>query len=156
MNWHKGVPPKLLYEKFNLYSRGSWTKLMDRFWESDEGFNVMSREFECELGKVQHITIESNTGEPVGWSVKQQIKDELFGRDRIAIEVYPAKKELVDVMNIYHLWLLPKKFKMPFGIHPTRDIIGTPVYRGYDFDINEITERYNANDECCADSLITS
>lgn len=140
MNWYKSVPPKYLHEQLGVY-KGKWMPLMDRYWISDEGYNVMSREFTCEYGKFQHITIESPDGSPCGWSVKQQIKDELFGRDRIAIEVYPDKKSLVDVMNIYHLWLLPKKAKMPFGIHPTRDNIGEPVYRGYDFDLQECIER---------------
>lgn len=146
MEWHKGIPPKYLHEQLGIY-HGTWTPLMDRFWESDEGYNVMSREFVCELGKIQHITIESVTGEPVGWNIKQQIKDELFGRDRIAIEVYPDNKHLIDVMNIYHLWLLPKKCKMPFGIHPTRDNIGEPVFRGYDFNLQECIER-NKGREC--------
>ena len=140
MNWHKDIPPKFLHEKFGIYS-GSWMPEMDRYWSSDEGFNVMSREFKCELGKFQHITIERSDGQPVGWSDKQQIKDELFGRDRIAIEVYPDRKHLVDVMNVYHLWLLPKKAVMPFGIHPTRDNIGEPIYRGYDFDLQDCIER---------------
>lgn len=145
MNWHKGIPPKFLHENLGVYN-GTWLPLMDRYWEADEGYYVMSREFVCELGRVQHISIEAKDGLPVGWNIKQQIKDELFGRDRIAIEVYPAKKELVDVMNIYHIWLLPKNFKMPFGIHPTRNIIGEPVFRGYDFNINEIQERYKNGD----------
>lgn len=145
MEWHKSIPPKYLHEQLGLY-KGIWTPLMDRYWESDEGYNVMSREFSCELGKFQHITIEATDGKPVSWSVKQQIKDELFGRDRIAIEVYPDNKHLVDVMNIYHLWLLPKKSKMPFGIHPTRDNIGEPIFRGYDFNLEECIERNKAKE----------
>lgn len=140
MEWHKEIPPKYLHEQIGVYE-GVWLPLMDRYWESDEGYNVMSREFSCELGKFQHITIEAANGKPVGWSIKQQIKDELFGRDRIAIEVYPDNKHLVDVMNVYHLWILPKKSKMPFGIHPIKDNIGEPVFRGYDFNLNECIER---------------
>ena len=73
--------------------------------------------------------------EDVNDVVKQEIKDDLFGEKRVAIEVFPAAKNLVDICDVYHLWVLPKDFKLPFGIHPTRDSEGFPVQRGYDFDV---------------------
>ena len=45
--------------------------------------------------------------------------------------------ELDDVMNVYHLWILPKDFRLPFGIHPTRDPQGQPISRGYDFNMGD-------------------
>ena len=69
---------------------------------------------------------------------KQEIKDELFGSRAVAVEVYPPKKNLVDVADIYHLWVLPKDYQLPFGIHPTRDPQGTPVQRGYDFNMDDV------------------
>ena len=74
------------------------------------------------------------------WAVKQEIKNELFGDRRIAIEVFPTKKNLVDACDVYHLWLLPKGTSLPFGIHPARDPQGTPVERGYDFDLDKVKE----------------
>ena len=47
-----------------------------------------------------------------------QIKNELFGEKRAAIEVYPSQDRLVDAADTYHLWVFEKGFKMPFGIHP--------------------------------------
>ena len=55
---------------------------------------------------------------PIGWNEKMMIKNELFGEDRVAIEVYPKQKNLVDSADVYHLWVFDKKFEMPFGIHP--------------------------------------
>lgn len=55
---------------------------------------------------------------PIGWSEKMMIKNEIFGEDRVAIEVYPKQKNLVDSADVYHLWVFDKKFEMPFGIHP--------------------------------------
>lgn len=135
--WHKIIPPKKVQELFHLYE-GTWLPLMDQCWESEDGYNVMSRQIRTSFGVVEHITIQNAEGKgDVPWSVKQEIKDELFGFNRIAIEVFPAKKNLVDVCDVYHMWLLPKDFKMPFGIHPVRDPFPEPVERGYDYDINE-------------------
>lgn len=43
--------------------------------------------------------------------------------------MFPAENRLVDMTDTYHLWILPKKFKMPFGIHPS-DAKVSAVHRG--------------------------
>lgn len=138
--WHKLPPPKKLQEIAEIY-KGVWMPQMDRYWESDDGYNAMSRLIKTEWGAVEHVTIQrSGKGLYAGdipWAVKQEIKDELFGIRATAIEVFPAKKNLVDVCDVYHLWVLPKEFKLPFGIHPTRDVQCNPIERGYDFNMDE-------------------
>jgi hypothetical protein len=47
------------------------------------------------------------------WMLFQRIKNDLFGPERIAIEVYPAESHKVDVANIYWLWILPVGFSCP-------------------------------------------
>ncbi|MGR9527665.1 DUF7694 domain-containing protein (plasmid) [Priestia megaterium] len=47
---------------------------------------------------------------------KQRIKNEIFGEEYTAIEVFPKESELVDEANMYHLWVLPKGMNLPFGI----------------------------------------
>lgn len=134
--WIKVIPPKLVQEHLNVY-QGVWLPQMDRAWESDDGYSVMSRQIRTKWGTVEHVTISRLDGTTdVSWSVKQEIKDELFGFKAMAIEVFPSKKNLVDVCNVYHLWVLPKDFTLPFGIHPFRDPQCDPVERGYDFDID--------------------
>lgn len=66
----------------------------------------------------------------IPWNVKQEIKNELFGKARIAVEVYPEDSHLLDVCDVYHLWVLPKGFKMPFGIH-LKDKKTQTINRGY-------------------------
>ena len=68
------------------------------------------------------------------------ILDELFGENRAAIEVFPKAKKLVDVMDVYHLWVFPKEFEMPFGIHPTRDEQCRWIRRGCPKDISRLVE----------------
>ena len=137
-SWHKSIPPKAAHEKLGLYS-GSWSTQMDRYWESNDGFAVSSRQIRTAWGTVEHVAINRMNGDSrdVPWAIKQQIKDELFGSRRVAIEVYPSQKNLVDACDVYHLWVLPKDFVLPFGIHPTRDPQGKPVERGYDFSLED-------------------
>lgn len=126
----KAIPPKMLHEQFDLY-HGQWMPEMDRCWEDYErGYSVCSRMINTkQFGNVEHVTITRHhdqngpivsTGgsNPIGWNEKQMIKNELFGEDRFAIEVYPKTSRLVDVADVYHLWVFNKKLEMPFGIHP--------------------------------------
>lgn len=127
MSWVKAIPPKMLHEQFDLY-QGQWMPEMDRAWEDYErGYSVCSRMiYTKQWGNVEHVTISRHhddivsTGgaNPIGWSEKMMIKNELFGEDRFAIEVYPKADRLVDVADVYHLWVFNKKYDMPFGIHP--------------------------------------
>ena len=137
--WYKMLPMKAAHEKLGVYN-GTWSQEMDRYWESDDGYNVGSRLIRTAIGVVEHVTIQRSgtfKGGDIPWAVKQEIKDELFGIRATAIEVFPAKKNLIDVMDIYHLWILPKDFKMPFGIHPYRDVQCPAIERGYDFNMEE-------------------
>ncbi len=143
--WYKMISPKQANETWTIYT-GSWMPHMDRWWESDDGYSVGSRLLRTDWGKVEHVTIQkmgSLSGDgsrDIPWAVKQEIKDELFGSRRVAIEVFPEDKHLVDVCDVYHLWVLPKDFKMPFGIHPTRDVQCPIVERGYDWDLEKAKE----------------
>lgn len=42
------------------------------------------------------------------WAEMQRIKNELFGEDRIAIEVLPRQRDLVDSANMYWFFLVPE------------------------------------------------
>lgn len=140
--WYKMIPPKKVQEEFGNVYQGVWMKQMDRYWESDDGYSVMSRQIKTEWGVVEHVTIKPMVGGmwsgDVPWSVKQEIKDELFGIRAVAIEVFPARKNLVDVADVYHLWILPKNMALPFGIHPYRDPQCEPVERGYDYNMGDV------------------
>ena len=131
MTWIKAVAPKMLHDKFGVYL-GQWMPEMDRCWmDFDRGYQVCSRMINTkQFGTVEHVTItrlhenpnefsiSSGGSAAIGWSEKMMIKDELFGEDRFAIEVYPKKENLIDVSDVYHLWVFNKKYDMPFGIHP--------------------------------------
>ena len=73
---------------------------------------------DTEWGFVEHLLVRRNDGGPVrSWADLQRIKNELAGEDRVAVEVFPARGDLVDQANCYHLWILPEGFALPFGLH---------------------------------------
>ena len=150
MEWVKAITPKQMHDTLGIYN-GQWHKEMDRCWVRDDGVCVCSRlvripeEFG---GKIEHVTItRGHKGEDTptittdgsrgfSWAEKQQIKDELFGKNRVAIEVYPTEDRLVDTADVYHLWVLPKGFRLPFGIHPKE--YKKAINRGYRMDAKDI------------------
>ena len=80
-------------------------------------FSVMVRDVDTAWGKVRHAMIATPAagGEPT-WSERQRIKNELLGREKTAIEVFPAMGDLVDAADAYHLWVLPQGMALPFTL----------------------------------------
>ena len=74
------------------------------------------RPVETSCGLVLHCAIRTASGFEPPWRDKQRIKNELFGEDRTAVEVMPPTDELVDAADMYHMWILPAGFHMPFGL----------------------------------------
>lgn len=153
MNWVKGIPPRYLRDQFGMFSGGEnrlgWHGEMDRCWmDNDENLCVCSRIIRTKFGNVEHVTISRGTGTndgtgEVSWAMKQQIKNELFGENRFAIEVFPKQKNLVDVCDVYHLWVFDKKVDIPFGI--SRSEYQKAINRGYNVseaDVEKLREDY--------------
>lgn len=67
-------------------------------------------------GKCDYLSIKTIDKKPIhDWRDLQQIKNELCGEDREALEIYPSEHRLVDTANQYHLWVIPKDAQIPFG-----------------------------------------
>lgn len=158
MAWIKAIPPKMLHDQLGVY-HGLWMPEMDRCWmDFERGYQVCSRLIRTKFGNVEHVTISRvktdsskefviNAGgtAPIGWAEKMMIKNELFGENRFAIEVYPKQDKLVDVTDTYHLWVFDKKLEMPFGIHPKEHV--KAVNRGASMteaEMLELSAHYNA------------
>lgn len=143
--WTEMIAPKLAHDELGVY-HGLWMPEMDRCWLSDDGYSVMSRLLDTDMGKVEHVTIQrrggfTNDGEnDIPWKVKQEIKNELFGEKRTAIEIFPSADRLVDVMDVYHLWVFDKNFRFPFGIHP-KDKQARSIKRGCCVNKNNLKAR---------------
>lgn len=153
MEWVKGIPPRWMRDNMGMFTGGDnrlgWHGEMDRCWmDNDENLCVCSRIIRTQFGNVEHVTISKGTGTNDGtgevtWAQKMQIKNELFGENRFAIEVFPKQKNLVDVCDVYHLWVFDKKVDMPFGIG--KGEYQKAINRGYNVseaDIEKLTEDY--------------
>lgn len=139
MPWIKAAPPKMLHDQFGIY-QGQWMPEMDRCWiNTDTDICVSSRLIRTDIGNIEHVTItKKDMGTDLTWSDKQAIKDELFGKNRCAVEVYPTEDRLVDVANVYHLWVFEKGYRLPFGIHPKE--YKKAINRGYSISKEELEE----------------
>ena len=158
MTWIKAFTPQQLHQYAGVYN-GQWMPEMDRCWiRKEDKVCVCSRMLRTSLGNVEHVTITrgaskgeltSDGSRDFTWSEKQQIKDELFGENRVAVEVYPKKDRLVDVCDVYHLWVFDKKFDLPFGIHPKE--YKRAINRGSvpltQEEVKELKDFYNIEDE---------
>ena len=105
-----------------------WCREMDRCYCEGRELVVLSRKINTSIGVVEHMAIRNADNTDIPWATKQKIKNELAGRKRTAIEVFPDEDRLIDVVGMYHLWVLPEGFELPFGIHPL-DKKGTAVER---------------------------
>ena len=82
-------------------------------------------------GKCVYISIKTHNKEAVrDWRHFQQIKNELVGEHREAVEIFPSEDRLVDTANQYHLWVLPVGFSPAFGFLK-RLVDYTPRQGGY-------------------------
>lgn len=111
IGWVQHPSPKQL-----KYGTG-WVNEFDRMFRDESSqYVVMVRSVETEWGIVEHACMKNVADTDIPWSEKQRIKNELFGKERIAVEVFPKESELVDAANMYHLWVLPVEMTLPFGI----------------------------------------
>lgn len=83
-----------------------------------------------------HLSINSHDRGPVrNWRHMQQIKNEVMGEDRWAVEIFPSEDHLADTSNQYHLWVMPEGQEPGFGFRDR--FVSTP----------EDVERFNGERE---------
>ena len=87
---------------------------------SPAGFEVQEAISHVEgWGSVMHLRIRRRSGRgPIPWEALQAIKDEHAGVDATAIEVYPPADEVVDEVEMRHLWVVPPAVPMPSLARP--------------------------------------
>lgn len=60
-------------------------------------------------GKAILALVQKHDDTPIlnHWSEMQKIKNKVFGIETTAIEYYPAESDLIDIHNIYWMWVFP-------------------------------------------------
>jgi len=100
-------------DRVSLSAGETW---LDHCWRNNHHAVQLSR-MSTQWGIVDHLWISRHDGRAIrSWPELQVIKDHVGGAERVAVEVFPAKSELVDHANMYHLWVLPSGFRLPFGL----------------------------------------
>lgn len=59
------------------------------------------------------------------WRHLQQIKNEIAGEFREAVELFPGEHRIADNANQYHLWVMPEGMEVPIG-WPNGMVVLTP------------------------------
>src|SRR5204863_7367216 len=67
------------------------------------------------LGHGWHLSIKRHDREPVSdWRDKQEIKNQLCGRECEGCEMYPAESRVVETSNQFHLWVFEQQIPIGF------------------------------------------
>jgi len=78
-------------------------------------YAVLVRPFTDDNGQtVHHCAIRTASNLEPPWRDMQRIKNELFGKEAVAISVMPPDSELVDDADMYHMWVLSQP--LPFSL----------------------------------------
>lgn len=110
LGWTEHPSPK------QLKCGSGWFGEMDRVYRKENKYVVMVRSLETEWGTVQHACMRNADNTDISWAEKQHIKNEIFGKEAQAMEVFPKESLLVDEANMYHIWVLPDEMSIPFGL----------------------------------------
>lgn len=60
-------------------------------------------------GRTDHLRVwRRDHKDGIPWDDLQAIKNEVFGPEATAVEIYPPQAEVIDEVNMRHLWLVPE------------------------------------------------
>jgi hypothetical protein len=60
-------------------------------------------------GTTAHLMVTRRDGrDGIPWDMLQQIKDEMLGPEVLCVEIYPPAAEVVNEVNMRHLWEVPE------------------------------------------------
>jgi hypothetical protein len=85
-------------------------------WQNDTYEVIVKRLDMEESASGDHLSIKRFDRAPIrNWRHFQQIKNEICGDEREAVELFPRESRIVDNANQYHLWVLPEGAEIPIG-----------------------------------------
>jgi len=120
--WQSKNRAQLAAEGGGVALATTWRNLQTAYL--NDFYSVQVYHVETDWGQVTHAIVREHEEREPPWRDLQRIKNELFGSERVAVQVYPRVTEVVDQANLYHLWLLPVGMSLPFGLHTFASGIG--------------------------------
>jgi hypothetical protein len=131
-----------------LYTFGQWKNLNDvvhgkMLYTLNDVFLVRRRDL-ADPG-VTHLLISRFDGAPLhNWYDLQNIKASLGWQDRWAIEIYPPEHALVDLGNVYHLWIFTHNNNpFPFAYQKRAVVPNVRSMRQLNRDMLSLLEKTN-------------
>lgn len=108
MKYHRCSPGAVINVDTHPHLAG-----VQKVWQTDR-YTIME---DCpvvkDVGPVRHLRIVRHDGGRIdSFADLQRIKDDLWGKKIVAIQVFPASEDLIDVSNTLHLWA-SMKFNAP-------------------------------------------
>ena len=130
MSWNRAARRNIVHNETRTRKTGDWGIwrraelphggpgsgwLQDVRWTmANDLYAVLCRPVQTDAGEVIHCAIRTASHLEPPWRDKQRIKNELFGKERVAVEVMPPEEKLVDGADMYHIWVFPEGCKMDF------------------------------------------
>ncbi len=79
----------------------------DAIWVNSRFLAVVAHRIDPMFGEIDHVMVQNaKGGKDVMWADLQSIKNDLFGEERVALQVFPAESNLVNKTHTYHIHVL--------------------------------------------------
>lgn len=103
-NFNKAEIP---FQEIDLSKEKVVPKWMTRVYKNNRYIVMINDNAETTKGKGICAMVQKHNDTPIlnHWSEMQKIKNELFGKETVAVEYYPAESNLQNQHNIYWLWI---------------------------------------------------
>jgi len=79
--------------------------------------SVQISDEDSDWGLVTHLWVRRHDKTPTTWAELMRVKNELVGPERVGVEVIPPVSQLIDDAMMFHVFVLPEGFALPFGLH---------------------------------------
>lgn len=108
-----------LFTLTDLSTKNNVPDWMTRCFQNNRFLVMIDDNAKTTHGKAIRAMVQKHDDTPIinHWHAMQQIKNEIFGSETMAIEYYPAESCLVDLHNIYWMWIFPLDV-LPLPINP--------------------------------------
>ncbi len=119
------LKPEGKFEPIDLSTRDH-PEWMTRAFSNNRYIVMVMDNAKTDKGEAIRAMVQTVDDRPIHnhWSEMQRIKNELFGKDAIAVEYYPKDSDLIDHFNIYWMWIFPE------GVLPIPAVDVKEKYKG--------------------------
>lgn len=101
--------PVTNFEQVDLHTCPFIPKGMTRAFRNTRYTVMVYDNAPVSTGYAIRVMVQKHDDTPIfrHWSEMQKIKNEIFGKETVAVEYYPAQSKLIDEHNIYWMWIFP-------------------------------------------------